>query len=333
MEPDLHHKLYPVMSLLFKTKTISSDKNQQSFFANHRRQLGWSLLTLLACLMVVGSAGFGLGFGFQSFTLFSCALGVTFSYLAVTAICLGLMDPHPFKRIILFVIVPTLLFAAFAFAGFWIVMLRQPFFGFDFGGAERWGFDMPFFCMSLAWLFWFYRCYRGWLITKRPTSGKVLTDITYPSTPSVSWVTEILWLFICLGLATLACFLNQALAQGNQVFMLFPVGGLIALLWLLPVTYFVMRTRYPIMAWIGLSIGVPVLTTLIFLLVLYSQLDQPGVVMTDQVLVFFLTLLLACGFPVTFLIALRMDGYRLEVSKPWQEKIKPTQPKPHPLDD
>lgn len=62
------------------------------------------------------------------------------------------MDLHPFKPIILFMIVPTLLFAAFAFAGFGIAILSQTLFRFDFDGAERLGFDMPFSCMSLAWM-------------------------------------------------------------------------------------------------------------------------------------------------------------------------------------
>ena len=52
-----------------------------------------------------------------------------------------------------------------------------------------------------------------------------------------------------------------------------------------------------------------------------------------SVLIVLFAALLACSFPVTFLLALRLVGYRLEVSKPWQEKIQPAEPKPHPLDD
>lgn len=308
-------------------------KYEQSFITNRRRKWGRLLLILLSCLMIVGSAGFGLGLGFQNSTFFSLAWGLTFSYLAVTAICLGLMDFHPFKRIILFVIVPTMLFAVFALAGLGIAVLNQNSLRFMFGSVQRLGIDIPFFCISVAWLFWFYRCYRGWLITRRPTSKNIKNGITFPSAPSVPLATEIFWLLFCLGLVALLCLFNQVFDRGNQEFLLFPVGGLIALLLLLPVTYLVMRTQHPIMVWSGLCIGVPILTFLVTMLVLYSQLDQPSFLTTDEIKAFLLTLLLACTIPVSFLMALRMVGYRLEVSKPWQEKIEPVHPKPHPLDD
>lgn len=308
-------------------------KYEQSFITIRRRPLGRFLLILLSCLMIVGSAGFDLGRGFQNAILFSCAWGLTFSYLAVTAICLGLMDLHPFKRIILFVIVPTILFAAFAITGFGIATLSRNSFPFVFGSVERLGIYMPFFCISVAWLFWFYRCYRGWLITRRPANERIRNNITLPSAPSTPLSTEVLWLLICLGLVALVYLINQVWGLGTQEFLLFPIGGLIALLLLLPVTYFVMRTHHPIMVWIGLCIGVPILTSLISLVFLSSQLEQPSLVLTEETQVFLLTLLLACATPVSFLMALRMVGYRLEVSKPWQEKVEPVQPKPHPLDD
>ncbi len=71
---DHHHKLHPVMSLLFKTKTVSADKNERSFFAIDERQLGWLLLAILACLMVFGGAGFGLALRYQSFAFMSFGL-------------------------------------------------------------------------------------------------------------------------------------------------------------------------------------------------------------------------------------------------------------------
>jgi hypothetical protein len=256
----------------------------------------------------------------------SFALGLTFSYLAVTAICLALMDLHPIKRIILFAIVPTLLFGSLTLAGVWIA--NQPF-GLDFDETVRFCFDMAFVCMSVAWLFWFCRIHRGWQITRRATDHIQEMALTFGSKASTSKPTEIIWLLTCLALTAL---INQCLA-GEEAFIIFPVGGLIALFFLLPVTYFAMRTKHPIIAWVGLSLGVPMVASLIFITAQFSFFSRPGILITDEAKAFFLTLLLACVIPVTFLLALRMVGYRLEVSQPWQQKIKPDQPRPHPLDE
>ena len=200
------------------------------------------------------------------------------------------------------------------------------------GDAESLGFDVAFICMSFAWIFWFYRLYRGWLITRRPKNKDAATSLTFKSNSRAPWWLEVLLMLACIGLTTYLCLLNHNLAARQGILLLFPAGGLVALVLLLPITYFAMTTRYPVIYWTGLSIGLPVVLSLLFVTAQLSLGPTDMPISRDLVAVF-VALLIGCGFPITFLMALRLIGCQLRVSKPWKQKVKPEQPRPHPLDD
>ena len=304
-----------------------------TFFGTHRHWLGWIVLVLLYALMIFGGATFGFAFFYQNFFLLSFALGITFSFLWVTAICLALADLHPIKRVFFFGVVSTIVFGTLTFAGFWTAKWIQ-FAGIqaNLGGTERLGFDVAFVCMSFAWIFWFYRLYRGWLITRHPQNNDAESSLTFKSTSRTPWWLEVLFLLTCIGLATFFCLINHQIAFREGILLLFPAGGLVALVLLLPVTYFAMTTRCPAIFWAGFCFGLPVVLSLLFLTARLS-FNQNGMPISDDVVAAFVALLIGCGFPVTFLMALRMVGFQLRVSKPWKQKTEPEQPRPHPLDD
>ena len=137
----------------------------------------------------------------------------------------------------------------------------------------------------------------------------------------------------CIGLTTYFCLLNHNMAAREGILLLFPAGGLVALLLLLPVTYFAMTTRYPVIFWIGFSVGLPVTLSLLFVTARLSFFSQSVFSISDDGIAFFVAVFLGCGVPITFLMALRMVGFQLRVSKPWKQKTEPEQPRPHPLDD
>ena len=238
--------------------------NQPTVFGDYRRRIGRLSLVVLVVFMISGALSLGFGMEFQHLFATAWGLGLTFSYLAITAICLGLMDLHPIKRIVLFAILPTIIFGACALAGFWLAMLGGVGFGFDFGIAARTVFVIAFLCLSMAWLFWFYRIYRGWMLTQYP-SGQQPTNsaLTCQGIARVSWITETATLLICLGVGISLCFVSRVFGSGSGIFLLFPVGSLFALFWLLPKTYYSMRTRFPVSVWAGLTFGVPIVVSLL----------------------------------------------------------------------
>lgn len=259
------------------------------------------------------------------------------NFVVIPAICLAWFDLAPIKRILLFAIAPTVLFGCLANAGRWF---EFPTFG-PFGPSSRltqiydFHWIAPLLTVALASGLWAIRIQRGWRITR------LACEKTQPSFPAKmpELVALVSWIMVAAGLSYFWIIRNANnqfdLSNITIPFVLLFAGGIIALL---PMTYLIMKTRWPLVKGLSILAVFPAIVLAIvlatFLGVGLSDYRQTGILIPDQAITIAAMCFATLLYPVVFLWGLRLIGFQLVIPKRQRKHQKsPSESVPHPLDD
>ena len=168
------------------------------------------------------------------------------------------------------------------------------------------------------------RAARGWRITT--------AEIDENSVLIEGKKTEILVLLVLTITTWCLCALNHS--STNESFpILFASASSVGLFLIMPFTWLVMRTRWPLLIGLFLIAGVPMLTLISLIGIEFPNYVLSGILVSPFTRLVFIDVFVVMLVLVAFFFGLRLVGYRLITPRNWQRKRMPTEPKPHPLDD
>ncbi len=286
------------------------------------RGAGWTVLAILAVVFILSSFLNPVFCFHRMFFAYSVSGTLIFNWICVAAISLALIDIHPVKRVLLFLLLACTFFGILYCVGI-ETGRRMVSSGPPLRQLGLFVFIAPLLCVSTGWAVWLLRVFRGWRITTELESGN-------RSQANRTWE------LVCMGFAVVLA-VALAWAGGNQSVtpFAFAAGGFLTIVLIAPITFWLMRTRRPVLVWSILGIGIPTLILIGTILFQFQHYWLSGILMTEEAKM--VTGLVFAGlFPLlTFLVALRLLGFQLIYSKPWTRspKIVTQATKPHPLDD
>jgi hypothetical protein len=258
------------------------------------------------------------------------AIGFFFS----SAFCLAWLDIHPWKRILIFQVAGSILLCGLTYAGILV-------------GNELTQMAVPFPPMevlfrnglvgfaatsTLSWFLWLLRIQRGWRVSKNNFSESTVTF--------ESGHTELVWLLVSVVITVIPLGLVDVYSQTYYLVSL-TYNLILGAIFVVPLAYFMMRTRLPLIAGLGLSALLPLIALASGIGFYLDDFVEFGLIHEVPQMIA-VSILGVFAFPCLFLVAMRWSGFELNVVKDWRNKKRAIRkdrkqatkaPAKHPLDD
>lgn len=292
-----------------------------------------ALCLLLVAFLISGAACYWSKFMLSMNWYFRCFY-VVVGCIFACSMCLAFLEMNPFKRLLLFHLIPTTIFSATLFG---TIIVTSYWYGYS---PPKLGIQaLAIFTVvpMVALPIWLLRLQRGWRIAYFNLDAKDRFD-----EEGIDFEDKRLeYSGVGCALALGALPLGIGLMVDDATSLLLPqvpVNFLVGLAYVFPLVYVMMRTRFPLLVGSVLAVGLPMLAFSIAVAFQLRDFADFGLIndvtraITRSVITLFL-------MPVVFMLLLRLAGFKFVAVKNWRQKkriIKATTvsvPKKHPLDD